>query len=103
MSIAKMVGYRVAMVGGLCIGLAFGLEFLWILYDIATISATTWLLEMAPVSRLFQRARLEMRPPMHHRCIGLVGLNRPHWALLARGRPAEGRPSSLAPPAAIAI
>jgi hypothetical protein len=24
MSIAKMVGYRVAMVGGLCIGLAFG-------------------------------------------------------------------------------
>ena len=32
-----------------------------------------------------------------------VGPNRPHWALLARGRPAEGRPSSLAAPAAIAI
>ena len=49
------------------------------------------------------KARLEMRPPMHHRCNGLVGPNRPHWALLARGRPEEGRPSSLAAPAAIAI
>jgi len=44
-----------------------------------------------------------MRRPMHHRCIGSVGPNRPHWALVARGRPAEGRPSSLAAPAAIAI
>ena len=35
------------------------------------------------------KARLEMRPPMHHRCNGLVGPNRPHWALLARGRPAD--------------
>ena len=50
-----------------------------------------------------QRARLEMRRPMHHRRSGSVGPNRPHWALVARGRPAEGRPSSLAAPAAIAI
>ena len=56
-----------------------------------------------PCLSFSQRARLEMRPPMHHRCNGLVGPNRPHWALLARGRPAEGRPSSLAAPAAIAI